>query len=142
MTPIDPERTQNLISSMREATDMLHDLSTMPEDEFRNDRHKQSSAKYNFITAIEAAIDLANHIISKKGLRSPEDYADTFQVLAEANILNKEFAEELGNMARFRNRLVHVYWKVGTKELWKILQSRLGDFDEYLHCLGKTLWYQ
>ena len=38
----------------------------MPEQDFKKDSHKQSSAKYNFIEAIEAAIDIANHLILKK----------------------------------------------------------------------------
>jgi uncharacterized protein YutE (UPF0331/DUF86 family) len=45
-------------------------------------------------------------------LRSPEDYGDTFKVLDEGGILDEEFATKLVSMARFRNRLVHLYWDV------------------------------
>ena len=134
---LDPERTQKLISSMRETVGMLLDLASMPEEEFFADKHRQSSAKYNFIAAIEAAIDLANHLISRAGFRSPEDYADTFNVLAEQGVIDKEFAEELINMARFRNRLVHIYWDVNIKEIWRILQSRLKDFEKFQHDISE-----
>ncbi len=131
MSLLDPERTQKLVSSMRETVEMLHELSQMSKEEFLADKHRQSSAKYNFIAAIEAAIDLANHLISRVGFRSPEDYADTFKVLAEQGVIEKQFAEELVNMARFRNRLVHIYWDVNTNEIWRILQSRLNDFEQF-----------
>jgi len=76
---VDPERIERLISSMREAGRLLQEIQGLPESEFKNDVHKQSSAKYNFIVAIEAAIDIASHLISKRGFRAPEDYADTFR---------------------------------------------------------------
>jgi len=39
-------------------------------------------------------------------------------------------------MARFRNRLVHIYWDVDTAELRRILETRLGDFNRYLSEIG------
>ena len=128
-----------MISSIREAAALLQELQALSSDEFISDKHKLSSAKYNIIAAIEAAIDLASHLISKKQLRAPEDYADTFQVLTEAGILTDTFGGELKKMARFRNRLVHRYWDVDASELWQILQSRLGDFEKYIAQIGAAL---
>jgi uncharacterized protein YutE (UPF0331/DUF86 family) len=102
---------------------------------------KQSSAKHNFIVAIEAAIDLANHLMSKRALRAPEDYADVFKVLADASVIDKGFSIELGKMARFRNRLVHLYWDVDIEEVWKIIQTRLNDFEEYIRGLKNSLHF-
>ena len=136
---VDPERVEKLVSAMREAVSMLLDLKDLPESEFLQDKHRQSSAKYNFIVAIEAAIDLASHLISRKGFRAPEDYADTFRVLADAGSLQVDFATELEKMARFRNRLVHRYWDVDVNEVWRILQARPGDFEEYISQIGAYL---
>lgn len=136
---VDPERIQKLVSSMRDSVRMLAEIKGMPEPEFKTDKHKQSSAKYNFIVAIEAAIDIANHLISKRGFRAPEDYADTFKVLADANVIKKEFALELAKMANFRNRLVHLYWDVDISEVWKIIQSKLDDFEAYISQIGSFL---
>jgi uncharacterized protein YutE (UPF0331/DUF86 family) len=136
VNPLDPERLEKLVSSMRVALRLLEELRGMPAAEFLSDPHKQSSAKYNFTAAIEAAIDIASHLISRKALRAPEDYADTFQVLCEAGILAPDFAAELKKMARFRNRLVHLYWEVDVHEVRRILETRLADFDRYLVCIG------
>jgi uncharacterized protein YutE (UPF0331/DUF86 family) len=136
---VDPERIRKLISCMRDSVQLLAEIQGASEPDFRADRHKQSSAKYNFIVAIEAAIDIANHLISKRGFRAPEDYADTFRVLADANVIEENFALELARMARFRNRLVHLYWEVDPSEVWKIIQSRLDDFEDYISQVGKYL---
>jgi len=136
---VDPERVGKLISAMREAVLVLKELGGIREQAFQKDKHKQGSAKYNFIVAIEAAIDLANHLISRKGFRAPEDYADTFRVLKEAGVIEPSFALELEKMARFRNRLVHRYWDVDVKEVWRILQDKVGDFEEYVTQTGSYI---
>ena len=139
MKDIDQERVQKLLSSMRHAVSSLIDLRGIAEEQFLQNKHLQGSAKYYFIVAIESAIDLASHIISRKGLRAPEDYADTFRVLKEGGVIPEEFSVELEKMARFRNRLVHLYWDVDDKEIWNIIQTRLGDFETYLSFLGRYL---
>jgi uncharacterized protein YutE (UPF0331/DUF86 family) len=78
--------------TMRESIGLLRELAELDREEFIRDRHQQSSAKYNFVTAIEAAIDIANHVISRKGFRAPDNYADTFQVLAEQGLLDESCA--------------------------------------------------
>jgi uncharacterized protein YutE (UPF0331/DUF86 family) len=139
VNPVDPERMEKLIGTMRESVRILHEIRRLTQSEFLSDIHKQGSAKYNFIVAIEAAIDIASHLISKSGFRSPEDYSDTFRVLADFNVLTPDFAEELGKMARFRNRLVHIYWDVDDIEIWNILQTRLQDFEEFISQVGSSL---
>jgi uncharacterized protein YutE (UPF0331/DUF86 family) len=139
VTGFDKVRVERLVSAMREAVRLLLELRSTKKESFFEDEHLQSSAKYNFITAIEAAIDTANHIIATRALRSPRDYADAFKVLAESGVVDPEFAEELQKMARFRNRLVHLYWDVSLEEIWKLLQSRLGDFETYVHFVVKYL---
>jgi uncharacterized protein YutE (UPF0331/DUF86 family) len=39
-------------------------------------------------------------------------------------------------MARFRNRLVHLYWKIDDERLWQILTESLGDLEDYLDAIG------
>lgn len=135
----DVERMKKLISSIRQSLGLLQEIAELSENKFIKDVHKQCSAKYNFIASIEAVIDLANHLISRNKLRAPEDYADTFAVLAEYKIIKSNFSKELMKMARFRNRLVHLYWDIDIKELYNILQTKLSDFDKFLKNISKHI---
>jgi len=136
MPQFNPERVRKMVSSMRFAVRQLSDLSGLKENTFLNDSHKIASAKYNFIIAIEAAIDRGNHIISQNGFRAPEDYADIFIVLGEYEVVDKQFVNELRNMARFRNRLVHIYWEVDDQQVYKIMQSNLDGLVKSLLSLS------
>jgi uncharacterized protein YutE (UPF0331/DUF86 family) len=108
----------------------------------KNDPDKIGSAKYHFIVAIESCIDMCNHVISRNGFRAPEDYGDTFRVMNEEGALKQDFADELVNMAKFRNRLVHIYLEVENKQVYEILQDRLDDFKKFIDSLSKFLGWQ
>lgn len=121
------------------ALERLRDLQRLSPEEFSSDPHKIGSAKYHFIVAIEGMIDFCNHVIAKNSFRTPEDYADTFRVMTERGAFGEEYANTLIQMARFRNRLVHIYWKVDDKELYRIIQTRLQDISDFIERFGKFL---
>lgn len=131
-----PDKVRKLTSEILTALERLEDLRKLDASSFLSDPHKVGSAKYNFIVAIESAIDLCNHVISRNGYRTPEDYADTFRVMGERGAFDAGFTETLSQMARFRNRLVHVYWDVDDREVYKLIQSRLADIRRFLELFG------
>jgi uncharacterized protein YutE (UPF0331/DUF86 family) len=125
---------------LNNALNLLRDLKSRDLEEFKQDQHLVGSAKYHLIVAIESAIDICNHIISKSGFRLPEGYSDSFRILAENKILTVEMVEEkLTNMARFRNRLVHVYWEIDLDQLYCILQENLSDLEQFQNMIKKAL---
>ena len=142
MPEFDRDVVLRLVSELRKSIERLEHLSRLEAPDFLKDPDKIGSAKYNFIVAIESCIDLCNHVISRSRLRAPEDYGDTFRVLAEAQIFPTSFADELVAMAKFRNRLVHLYWEVGDRQVHEILKSRLPDFSRFLKCLSDSLGWE
>jgi uncharacterized protein YutE (UPF0331/DUF86 family) len=136
---VNKNKLRKLISELTNALRELEDLKNREEGEFLGHSHLVSSAKYNLLIAIEATIDISNHVISRRRYRTPEDYADTFRVMGEVGAFPEEFLKNLMDMARFRNRLVHLYWTVDKKEIYKILQDNLSDFEKFLEYLGKFI---
>lgn len=132
MLRFNQDKISKLISEIRKSVNRLKGIRELSEEEFLKNQDKIDSAKYNFIVAIESAIDICNHIISQNGFRAPQDYGDTFKVLAEEGAFEEEFVETLRTMAKFRNRLVHLYWEVDNKQVYFILQNHLDDFKGFL----------
>lgn len=133
------DKIRKITSEILGSLERLEELKNMPKDEFLSDQHKIGSAKYCFIVAIEGMIDLCNHIIARNGYRTPEDYADTFRVMAEKEAFDKDFTDTLIRIARFRNRLVHIYWEVDSNELYRIMQERLQDIRTFLKRYGNFI---
>lgn len=139
MPVFDQDVVTRLISELRKSLNRLRVLSQLDENAFIKDADKIGSAKYHFIVAIESCIDLCNHIIARNGYRSPEDYGDTFRVMAEAGGLAPTFAEDLAAMAKFRNRLVHLYWEVDDRQVHELLRNRLNDLSRFLAAIAAFL---
>lgn len=133
------DKLRKISSEILSALERLHDLRRLEKDVFLSDEHKIGSAKYNLIVAIEGIIDLCNHIIAKNGYRTPDDYADTFRVMAERGAFGPEFTNTLTQMVRFRNRLVHIYWEVENDELYAIIQSNLNIINRFLEEFGQFI---
>jgi len=128
---VDKEVMSTLFSELNDAMDALNDIILKGEDEFMANRHLHGSAKYHLLVAIESVLDLSNHLITQNKWRLPEDYADTFLVMAENEVLKRDEAEHLGEMARFRNRLVHQYWRIDDTIIWEILVNDRIDIADY-----------
>lgn len=135
----DPDRVARFVSEIRGALATLDRFGDLPEESFLADEDKVGNAKYNLIVAIEGCLDLSNHLISRNGLRIPNDYADTFGVLGEADVLDADLARDLAEMARFRNRLVHLYWDVDDALVHAFLREELGDVEAFLQQVGEAL---
>ena len=106
----------------------LEKIKITPKEKFLRDRDLQDIACYRLLVAIEAALGLCFHVAAKRLKKVPEEYAECFAILADAGIIPQELSESLQRMARFRNLLVHMYWKVDYGTLYEVLQNNLKDF--------------
>jgi len=88
--------------------------------------------KHSLLEITEACIDIASHIISSEGFERPSDYSDMFLVLARNDIIGRKLSEKMGEMARFRNFLVHRYDKVEESRVKSILEKDLPDVKEFV----------
>lgn len=82
--------------------------------------------------AIELCVDLANHIIADRRLRVPSTYAEAFEVLGEASLLDAELSASMIRMAGFRNLVVHEYARIDAQAVVRILRERLPDFGRFI----------
>lgn len=139
MPEVNLDRLRELAGHLRNATRELREVGQIPKEAFLKDSRLVNSAKYLLIVAAEAALDICNHLVARKGGRSPADYADCITVLAELGAIDEELERRLVRMARFRNLLVHLYWKVEDAEVYRVIREELGDLDRYLASIGRYL---
>lgn len=139
MAELNLDRLRELAGQLRNAVRELREVGGLGNESFLQDRRLVNSAKYLLIVAAEAALDICNHLAARKGGRSPRDYADCIEILGELGVISEELKGRLVKMARFRNLLVHLYWRVEDGEVFRVIQEDLGDFDAYLANLGRYL---
>ena len=77
-------------------------------------------------------LDIANHIIARHSFEIPKRNADSFIILCKHGIFNREMQATYVAMARFRNRIVHMYDDVDNREVYRILQEHLNDHYSFI----------
>ena len=119
------------LTELEEYLEQVKEYATMTVDRYSKDWKTQRVVERTLQMMIEICVDIAGHIISDKGYRVPATYADTFRVLHENGLLNKELFKTMEKMAKFRNIIVHHYDKVDTQIIIGILKKDLKDFSAY-----------
>jgi len=119
----------------------LNDLKSVIDvtfAEYAKDVKLQRFTERTLHIAIEACLDIANHIISDERLREPEDNRDVFKILGENKIISARLQKKLEDMASFRNLIVHSYAKIDNEIVFGILKKRLRDIEEFMKVVSKS----
>lgn len=114
-------------------------LQRLTSTEFLDDFRNVESAKHLLQVAIETMGDICDHVIAKNRLGTPESLANSFAILAQNGYLNQVNADKYIVMAKFRNKVVHLYHEIKDEEIFKIIQHNLNDFKLFLTEIAKLL---
>ena len=101
-------------------------------EDLKTDRDKRNMVLHALLVSIQAALDIANHIIAAQKLARPSTYRESFDILAEAKFLPSKLANQLADLAGFRNVLVHIYWRLDMELVYNILQNDLDTIVEFI----------
>jgi uncharacterized protein YutE (UPF0331/DUF86 family) len=100
-------------------------------EKYRADWKTQRIVERTMQMAIEACLDVANHLIADRKLRVPTTYAQTFSVLEQAGLLPSDIAVQMVQMVGLRNLLIHEYARLDAARVVRLLNERLDDFGVY-----------
>ena len=134
-----PSRVEDRIDRIRRFKRDLEEFGRIPREAFRTNRERQYAVLHAMQNAIEGCIEIASHIVSADRLGAPTDYAHLFSLLEENRVIPSSVAEAMRQMARFRNRIVHLYWDLDLDLVYEYLTGRLGDVDSYLAAIERYL---
>ena len=81
--------------------------------------------------AVQAALDVASHIVSDERLGEPHTNREMFDLLAKGGWLSAELTQTMRDMAGFRNILVHGYQSVDVLILRDIVDNRLDNLTSF-----------
>lgn len=134
---VDPRRVRRLLEVLAEFRDHLVSLRDMPRDAYLAEHAFEG--RYLVQASAQVCIDVANHVLSSEGWRTPKDFRDTFTVLEEHGVLDGELAARLRALAGLRNRLVHLYDDVDDARVQDALRSGLEDLDGFARSVARLV---
>lgn len=96
------------------------------------DIRERRFVEHTLQVAIQAALDVASHIVSDRRLGEPRTNRELFDLLHRDSWIDERLTATLRNMAGFRNVLVHGYDDVDLRVVHDVLESHLGDLTAFI----------
>lgn len=108
-------------------------------ESYRQDWRTQRIVERTLHLAIETCMDIADHIVADRRLRVPDTGAESFEILAESNLLPRQLGASLASMVGFRNILVHDYTRLDPAIVMRVLRTDLDDLSRFREAVRALL---
>jgi len=132
---LDKNFVQENIKDIQETLKLIESFKKYELNQIVSDFHLYGSLRYAFIELIGRAVDINQHIIKEKDGEVPQDYAETFKILAKINVLEQDFANKLSKSVGLRNVIVHEYEEVDDKLLYNSIDIALEQYPRYCQAI-------
>jgi uncharacterized protein YutE (UPF0331/DUF86 family) len=113
--------------------------SKKSEDLVQQDPHILKSLKYSTIVIAEAIASTLQHVLAKKYNVVIDGYMAVFSRSKENKVISTKLLTRLQPFFRFRNMLVHQYWRVDNKVFESNLREGLHDFRIFVNEIRKII---
>jgi uncharacterized protein YutE (UPF0331/DUF86 family) len=127
---VDPEAIRARLHQIDRRIEALAPILAAGREWFLEDETLQAQAERHVQIALQAAIDVANHILAEDFPDAPSTYREVFPLLARRGVLPPELADRLASATGLRNILVHDYLEIDPARLWEDI-ANTGDLVEF-----------
>lgn len=108
-------------------------------DQLETDVRERRFVEHTLQIAIQAALDVASHIVSDRRLGEPATNRELFLLLERDGWIAPELRGRLADMAGFRNVLVHGYDDVDLMIVRDVLTNHLDDLGRFNASITRKL---
>ena len=138
---LDTHRIRTRVEEIRKRILLLEqDFKTVPKEKFIDDEALNAAAERHLQVAIQACIDIANHLVSALGLERPkEETAEVFVTLSKENIIPANFVGTLDKIVGYRNVVVHDYLELDRNITYDNIQYHLLDLSKFAKYIEQFL---
>jgi uncharacterized protein YutE (UPF0331/DUF86 family) len=107
--------------------------------EIGRDIREQRFVEHTLQLAIQAALDVASHIVADERLGEPSTNRELFDLLLRQRYVSEPLAAVLRSMAGFRNILVHGYDTVDLAIVRDVVDHRLDDLLAFVAAIRDVI---
>jgi uncharacterized protein YutE (UPF0331/DUF86 family) len=125
-----PEILRKRMNKLDEYLKVLRRLQRYERDEFLSEPEHYGSAERFLHLAIEALLDMGNHVIANENMGVVDWYSDVPKLFAGKGFISSDLCEKWIRMIGFRNTLVHEYVDIDRAIVFEILHNGLEDIEQ------------
>lgn len=89
--------------------------------------------------AVQAACDVASHVIATEGYRPASSLAEGFRRLAEERVISDSTAQQLQKAVGLRNVVAHAYHRMDPAAVHRASTDGIADLDAFAREVARWL---
>ncbi len=136
---MDKERLETFLQEIATETAAILDVLKNSDELLLSSPHWIKSCKYSLIVISEAIANTLQHILAQKYHTAVSGYTEVFIKAKQFKILSDDLLGRLQPFIRFRNILVHQYWRIDDTIFLSNLRSGIPDFREFIYDIKKFI---
>lgn len=121
------ERIDEKVTELKNYLDELSKIKPSSFEQYQENFEKKAACERYAEKIPEAIVDLAILVIRYLNLPAPKDDKNTFEILAQNNIISQELSKSLQDAKGMRNIIAHEYGKVDDEIVFDAISSELED---------------
>jgi uncharacterized protein YutE (UPF0331/DUF86 family) len=125
------------LESLRRCLGRIQEKFPAKVDELQANFDLQDIIALNLSRAVQLTVDIGSHIIASMNMPAPETMGQTFEILAQQNVLPAQVADQLKKSVGFRNIAVHNYEAINWQIVHSIVSEHLQDFTEFAKAVAQ-----
>ena len=133
----DPELIRKKLAFIEDRVQELRELAR-PEL-IDQDVREERFVAHTLQLAIQAALDVASHIVSDDNLGEPNTNRDLFDLIGKNGWLPPPLTDTMRSIVGFRNILVHGYQAVDLNIVRDVVENRLEDLLAFADAIRERL---
>jgi uncharacterized protein YutE (UPF0331/DUF86 family) len=136
---INIEKIKTLEKDLLNTVSEIKVIIAAEEDVFIKEQKEIYSLRYLLIEAVEAMANICNHILARVTSQVPKGYPDCFEKLSNAKIITDELSIKLKKVTGLRNIIIHKYWEIDDRKVFKSTKENIEDFEEFLRQINEFI---
>jgi uncharacterized protein YutE (UPF0331/DUF86 family) len=136
---VDAEQVEDRLERLEALLEELEGVRSAGEEAYLADAKQRLATERLLQLSIQICIDLAAQVVSEQSAAPPSSYSDVFKILGDKGVVSADLAKRLGDAARQRNLLVHLYMEIDDKAVYASLAflDDLREFAEIVESLAR-----
>lgn len=141
MTPrrLDPAVIQERLREIQLLIADLVEVGEVDAERLRRERPTRHVVERVLSQIVELAGSINTHMVASLLGRSPDSYADSFDEMARAGVLEWDLTAALRPSAGMRNVLVHDYLEVDHSQVSAAIPLAVEQYGEYVRHIARWL---
>ncbi len=139
---MDKERLAKYILELEGYLAHLAELQRYSEEEFLSDWRIHDLADRQLHLTLETVLTVGETVIAACGFRKPDTYADIPRILYENRVIAKQLRDDLVDLARFRNVLVHDYLTLDHERVYQHVHNDRRTIEEFIAAIKQFVAVQ